>query len=197
MSIVTKTGDQGETSLMYHRRVSKSDPRIDTCGSIDELNAALGLARASLEDPIRRQQILNIQEQLIVLMGEVATLPEDMGRFERDGFQRISSVQTAGLDKIVAEIESQKLTFKGWALPGDSIPSAALDLARTTCRRAERSVRHLQEDHLISNPEILVFLNRLSDALWLLARAVEKSLASSSDSGVSRAVAMKGMNNPA
>ena len=80
----------------------------------------------------------------------------------------------AKLDDIVAFIESQKVSFKGWATPGGNLSAAALDLARTICRRAERRVYELQEQRQVDNPSILIYLNRLSDALWLLARWAER-----------------------
>ena len=86
-----------------------------------------------------------------------------------------------GDDKLVQEIEGQKVSFHGWATPGDSLSSAALDVARTTCRRAERRICALQETNQLQNPEIIIYLNRLSDALWLLARWVETELTKSPD----------------
>src|SRR5437660_10814024 len=87
MSIVTKTGDKGETSLMYGRRVSKNDPRVEAYGAVDELTAALGLARAASDDKFVTEQILAVQEDLINVRGEVATLPEDRQRYVKDGVQ--------------------------------------------------------------------------------------------------------------
>ena len=108
-------------------------------------------------------------------MGELATLPDDVPRYFTDGFSRITPELTAKLDDLVQTIERQKISFRGWALPGDSLNSAALDQARTACRRAERRVCALQESGQLQNPEILIYLNRLSDALWLLARWVESN----------------------
>src|ERR1043166_3596178 len=86
MSIVTRTGDSGATGLMFNRRVSKSDLRIDACGAVDELNAALGLARASAEEPLIRENVLAMQKDLVTLMGELGTLPEDLSRYIQAGF---------------------------------------------------------------------------------------------------------------
>ena len=175
MSIATKTGDSGTTALMYNRRVPKNHPRIEACGTIDELNAAVGLARATASDDYVRQQLLPIQRDLIALMGELATLHEDLARYAKDGFVRVTPEIVTKLDQIVAFIESKKISFKGWATPGENAGSAALDLARTICRRAERRVYELQEQRQVDNPSILVYLNRLSDALWLLARWAERA----------------------
>ena len=173
MSIVTKTGDAGTTGLMYGRRVSKNHPRIEAVGAIDELNAALGLARATATENFVRENIFWIQKTLVDLMGETGVWPEDLPRYAKDGFTLITPELTARLEKLVKEIESQNISFKGWATPGATQHSAALDVARTTCRRAERRVFDLQEAGELKNAEILIFLNRLSDLLWLLARWTE------------------------
>jgi cob(I)alamin adenosyltransferase len=174
MSIVTKTGDDGSTGLMYNRRVSKCDPRVVAYGTVDELNAALGLARASARQPFVSDRLLEMQTALVVLMGELAVQPEDLPRYVRDGFARVTPEMTAKLDGVVKEVEAQNISFKGWATPGANPGAATLDVARVVCRRAERRVCALQEMRQLPNSEILVFLNRLSDALWLLARQAEK-----------------------
>src|SRR6266567_8262008 len=140
MSIVTKTGDSGATALMYNRRVSKCHPRVEAYGAVDELNAALGLARASATDDFIRHPLLSIQKDLVVLMGELATAVEDLPRYVKDGYSLVTTDMTAKLEVVVKDIEAQKITYKGWATPGATLNSAALDVARTTCRRAERLV---------------------------------------------------------
>jgi cob(I)alamin adenosyltransferase len=177
MSIATKTGDQGTTGLMYNRRVSKCHPRVEAYGCVDELNAALGLARASAAQyEFVHGAILAVQKDLVALMGELATAVEDLPRYQKDGYPMFKSDMTAKLDGWVKEIEAQKITYKGWATPGASVASAALDVARTVCRRAERRVCALQESGQLQNPEIIVYLNRLADTLWLFARWVESQL---------------------
>ena len=176
MSIVTKRGDRGTTALMYNRQVSKCHPRVEACGAVDELNAALGLARATPEADSMREHLAPIQKDLVVLMGELATAAEDSPRYVKDGYGRVTADMTARLDCQVAEIEAAKVPAKGWATPGANAVSAALDLARAVCRRAERRVCALQETGQLQNPEILVYLNRLSDLLWLFARRVEAKL---------------------
>lgn len=173
MSIATKTGDRGSTGLMYNRRVSKSHPRVEAYGSVDELNAALGMARASAAHDFIRHNLFLIQKDLVVLMGELATGMEDLARYAKDGFLLVGSEMTEKLDKLIQEIEAQNISYKGWATPGATLHSATLDLARTACRRAERRACGLMEINELSNPEIIVYLNRLSDLLWLFARWVE------------------------
>jgi cob(I)alamin adenosyltransferase len=173
MSIVTKTGDQGTTALMYGRRVLKCHPRVEAYGAVDELNSALGLARATAEHDFVRTNLLPIHADLIVLMGELAVATEDLERYTRDGYGLVAPERTAKLEALVREIEAQKISMKGWATPGATVHAAALDVARATCRRAERHVCRLQEAGDLKNPEIIVYLNRLADLLWLFARWVE------------------------
>jgi len=173
MSIVTKTGDQGTTVLMYNRRVSKCDSRVEAYGAVDELNAVIGLARATAEHDLVREHLLAVQQDLVLLMGELATAPEDLPRYVKDGYSLVTSALTARVEGLVREIEAANVISKGWATPGASLPSAALDIARTVCRRAERRACALQDGGQLHNAEIIVYLNRLSDLLWLLARSAE------------------------
>lgn len=174
MSIVTRTGDQGTTALMYGRRVSKCHPRVEAYGCVDELNTALGVARASAGHDFLRDNLVLIQRDLVTLMGELATAVEDLPRYVKDGYHLVTPAMTQKLEALVKEIEAQNVSFKGWATPGACANSAALDVARTVCRRAERRVCALQEADQLQNSEIIIYLNRLADLLWLLARWVEK-----------------------
>jgi cob(I)alamin adenosyltransferase len=176
MSIVTKTGDKGETSLMYGRRVPKDDPRVDAYGCVDEVNAALGFSRALSQNQFICDQILAVQKDLIVVMGELATVPEDRQRYVAEGFQLTSRSMVERLTGVIVDLEKDPSLYpKDWVIPGGNPPSAALDLARTTCRRAERRVATLVEEKKDFNPEILRYLNRLSDLCWVLARYTEKT----------------------
>ena len=171
LSIVTKTGDKGETSLMYGRRVPKNDPRVDAYGCVDELMTALGLAHAMCEDKFVSEQIFATQKDLIVVMGELATAPEDRQRYVKDGFPLTSAAMVDRVTGVIVDLEKYNSLYpKDWVIPGANASSAALDVARTGCRRAERRVSDLKE----KNPEILRYLNRLSDLCWILARHVEK-----------------------
>ncbi len=173
MSIVTQTGDKGMTALMYGRRVSKCHPRVEAYGCVDELNTALGVARASAQHDFISANLLVIQKDLVSVMGELATAVEDLPRYIKDGYSLVTSLFTHKLDALVKEIEAQSVSFKGWATPGSCLNSAALDVARTVCRRAERRVCALQETEQLHNAEIIIYLNRLADLLWLMARWVE------------------------
>lgn len=177
MSIATKTGDNGTTALMYGRRVPKNHPRVEAYGSVDELNAALGLARATAEHDFVRTNLLVIQKDLVILMGELAVANEDLERYVKGGFSLVKPAITAKLDGLIKKIEAQNVSFKGWATPGATHNSAALDVARTVCRHAERRVCDLQAAGEFKNEEIIIFLNRLSDLLWLFARWVETQAA--------------------
>ena len=174
MSIATKTGDEGETSLMYGRRVPKTDSRVDAYGCIDELNSALGLARASAGDSFLAERILAIQKELVVVMGELATAGEDMDRYRKDGFQQTDTAMTDRLTGVVDDLENRLGKFKHWSVPGATVGSAALEFARTVCRRAERRVALLMAEDSNFNREILRYLNRLSDVCWLMARYAEQ-----------------------
>lgn len=160
---------------MYGRRVPKTDPRVDAYGCVDELNAALGLVRVTATDPFIAEHVLAIQKELILVMGELATAKEDLPRYISDGYQLTTAAMVDRLTGVIDELEKdQLLHFKGWAIPGSVMVSAALDIARTTCRRAERRVVGLAAESGDNNPETLRYLNRLSDLCWLLGRYAEK-----------------------
>jgi cob(I)alamin adenosyltransferase len=129
------------------------------------------MARAVTRHAVIGERVLAVQKQLVILMGELATLPEDLERYRKDGYSQVTAEMTGQLEEGVKVIEAQKVSFSGWATPGATADAAALDLARTICRRAERRICDLET----VNPEILVFLNRLSDLLWLMARWAESA----------------------
>lgn len=174
MSIVTKTGDDGTTGLMYNRRVPKTSPRVEAYGSVDELNSALGLARANHGDPTTAERLLKIQRELVLLMGQLATATEDQERYAKDGYERISNSHIAALEDWVKSLEAAGSTIRGWAMPGGNMTGATLDLARSICRRAERHCWHLHASGDLSHKDPLIYLNRLADLLWLLGREAEK-----------------------
>jgi cob(I)alamin adenosyltransferase len=175
MSIVTKTGDKGETSLMYGRRLSKADARVDAYGCVDEVTAALGLARSISTDNFVSDQIFSAQKDLIIVMGELATARADRERYIKDGFQLTTAEMVDRLTGLISDLERDKSLYpRDWVIPGKTKISAALDLARVTCRRAERHIAAFTLAEKDVNPEILRYLNRLSDFCWILARYAEK-----------------------
>lgn len=175
MSITTGKGDDGTTVLMFNRRVPKWHPNVEACGAVDELNAALGVVRAFCKDNKVKEQIFSIQNDLIGLMGELATLEEDIELYRSSGFKTLKKEDAERLHNWINEYSKEIERMQGWAIPGESNVSAFLDVARTTCRRAERIVCFLKKEIKNFNPSIIVYLNRLSDLLWLMARHIEKN----------------------
>jgi cob(I)alamin adenosyltransferase len=177
MSITTRRGDTGDTDLLFGCRVQKDYPRIEAIGCVDELNAALGLVRLTAQHEITQRETPQVQQTLIALMGELATPVGQEERYAETHPQRITQETVAHLDALVQELETAgALKFKGWALPGEggSLSGAHCDVARTVCRRAERMVVALHgTPEAVPNPEIVRYLNRLSDVLWLMARIEE------------------------
>ncbi|MDZ4402591.1 cob(I)yrinic acid a,c-diamide adenosyltransferase [Prosthecobacter sp.] len=178
MSIATRKGDQGQTDLLFGCRLAKSHPRVHALGAVDELNAALGPLRIAAARTETKEIVPQVQRWLIGLMGELATPPGAETRYAETHPDRISTPNVLWLDDRVAKLEAGgALKFQGWALPGEAgvMSGAYADLARVACRRAERSVIDLQgTPDGVPNEEIIRFLNRLSDVLWLLARWEEQ-----------------------
>jgi len=178
MSIATKTGDKGTTALMFGKRVAKTHIRVEAYGTVDELNSVLGIARASGLEPFIAEAIFSIQKELVVLMGELAVAHEDRERYEKAGYGFVQASMVDRLTALVDDLEkNHQISFKHWATPGATPGAAALDLARTVCRRAERRVVEISEKGEDVNPEIVRYLNRLSDLCWLYARFIETKLA--------------------
>lgn len=172
MSIITGRGDSGETDLLFGKRIAKTSLRIEALGNVDELNAALGLARAAATNPDWIALIDTLQERLIGLMGQLAHLPEDEALYLEKSYAMITQEH---LDWVTAEahrFEAQGIKFTGWAKPGaeGSLARAGIDLARSVSRRAERSVLTLHESGEPVPQVVRLFFNRLSDLLWILAR---------------------------
>ncbi len=178
MSITTKRGDKGSTDLLFGQCVLKNHPRIHTLGAVDELNAALGLVRVTAKTEIVLGNVPKFQLELIALMGELATPCGEEDHYAKTHPQRIDVGCVERLDALVKALEAQgALKFEGWALPGagGSFGGAHCDVARTICRRAERTVMDLYgTENVVPNAEIVRYLNRLSDVLWLMARVEEK-----------------------
>jgi cob(I)alamin adenosyltransferase len=167
--VTTRTGDSGDTSLFGKDRVRKTDPRIEAVGDLDEAQAALGLARAALRGR-DRETVLALQRGLYLAMAEVATPPAGLRRLRA----RIDDAAIAELDALVEGLRERAAVEGRFVVPGEDGASAALDLARTVARRAERRVVGLTDRKIIASAELLQWLNRVSDVLFLLARAVEQ-----------------------
>ena len=168
MSIITKRGDDGETDAMYGGRLSKNAPGVVACGDVDELNAALGMLRVSDVPAEMVTQIDTVQGHLVALMGLLSVPPQKRDKYLADGFPTIGKEEVAWLEEIAVEMPRD---LGGWARPGASggEPAARMDMARTICRRAERSAWMVED----VSQDACRFLNRLSDILWLWAREIE------------------------
>lgn len=167
--VTTRTGDRGETSLFGKDRVRKTDPRIDALGDLDEAQAALGVARATMRGR-EKATVLELQRALYVAMAEVATPKRDLARLRA----RIDASAVHELDELVERLRKRANVEGRFVVPGEDGASASLDLARTIARRAERSVIRLVDARTIAGEHLVPWLNRLSDVLFLLARVVEE-----------------------
>lgn len=183
-AVATLKGDDGTTGLLYGGvRIGKDDPRTEAYGTIDEAIAALGLARANLGVKNRigtlpaglgglAAMILRIQRELFVVGAELATNPEAWDRLE-DGRTRVSEGMVRDLERDLVELERHIEMPKEFVVPGETATSAALELARTILRRAERRAVALGRDGLVPGANLIPYLNRLADLVWVLARAAE------------------------
>jgi len=169
MKIYTKTGDDGETGLFGGPRVRKDAPRIEAYGAVDELNAVLGLARAETLPPDVDVLLASIQNGLFDLGAELAT-PEPA----KMGVGTVGESQIAKLETAIDHYEATLPSLKQFVLPGGSRAAAALHIGRTVCRRAERRAIALAAVEPISS-QLIIYLNRLSDLLFVLARAANQS----------------------
>jgi cob(I)alamin adenosyltransferase len=167
--VTTGTGDAGYTSLLGEQRVPKYDVRPDTFGTVDEATSALGLARAATADQRIRDVILHMQRDLYVLMAELATPPENLAAVG----MRMTADHVAWLERTEEELKAEVAIANKFVIPGDSLDGAALDLARTIIRRAERMTAKLMHEGIIANAESVRYLNRLSDVVFILARDLE------------------------
>ena len=186
-AVATRRGDDGTTGLLFGgERVAKDDPRTEAYGTIDEAVAALGLARAEIGrgGAIRVAAgdlgaiLLDIQRQLFAAAAELATQPAAVDR-QVDGVSRVSASMVAATDEMLRVSEGAIVMPTEFVVPGETIVSAALEVARTIVRRAERRAVTLGSEGLIPGAHLLPYLNRLADLLWVLARAAEQAEARS------------------
>jgi cob(I)alamin adenosyltransferase len=168
MSIATKRGDGGQTSLPGGRRVSKSDLRIECYGAIDELISQLGFARSICQHADVSGRVKEIQHDLFRVAAAIGT-PEDAAARPPE----ITQSMVDALEQEVHRIEEMPGILGDWSLPGELAESAAFEVARTVCRRAERLVVQLADSSGLQSKQVLPYLNRLSDLLWLMGRLVE------------------------
>lgn len=167
MKIYTKTGDAGETSLFDNTRVSKADSRVDAYGEVDELNACLGAAHAAGLDPDLSLALQDIQKELFAVGARLADPSSRIsGRVTKAA---VTDADVARLEQTIDRLETELPPLRRFILPGGSPAGALLHLARTVCRRAERRVIALGAQAV--DPIVVVYLNRLSDLLFVMARA--------------------------
>jgi cob(I)alamin adenosyltransferase len=185
-AVATTRGDDGTTGLLYGGdRIGKDDPRAEAYGTVDEAVAALGLARANLG--VKRRigtlgptlggmdaLILRFQRELFVVGAELATNPDAWDRL-KDGVTRVSEQMVRDAEATLLELEASIDMPTEFVVPGETVTSAALELARTILRRAERRAVALSRDGLVPGPHLIPYLNRLADLVWVLARAAERA----------------------
>jgi cob(I)alamin adenosyltransferase len=169
MSIATKHGDKGKTGLIGGDRVSKADLRVEAYGTIDELTSLMGFARSICDDAEVRELTKTIQRELFVVSGAVANPLSN----EATPNTYVTPSMVESLTTHVDRIEAIEGILSDWSLPGEHAAAAAYDVARTVCRRAERAVVRLSEQGGAVGEQVIPYLNRLSDLLWLLGRLLE------------------------
>jgi cob(I)alamin adenosyltransferase len=168
MSIATTRGDRGETGLAGGIRISKADLRVESYGTVDELNTVLGFARSICQNPEIKEWTETIQRTLFRLGSALATPPESKKKPPV-----ISAEDVAMLTELVHKIEAIEGVLSDWSLPGAHTESAAYEVARTVCRRAERNAIRFIESGGVVQAEVIAYLNRLSDVIWLFGRLIE------------------------
>ena len=168
-SITTKVGDRGTTRLFSGEEVSKNSPRLEAYGDIDELVALLGIARFHAKKIETKDALLNIQRLLFVVASELATTSQKLLKLPH----RVDEIMLKGLDDKRSQLEAQTKIPNGFVIPGNSLETAHIEHARTVARRCERKIASLLEKKVIENTVVLVWFNRLSDYLYLLARQEE------------------------
>ncbi len=168
MSIATTRGDGGQTGLAGGIRISKADLRVEAYGTVDELNSTLGFARSICTDAEISAWTEEIQRTLFRVGSALATPPES-----KKTPPTITAEDVAALTKLVHQIEATEGILSDWSLPGAHTEASAYDVARTVCRRAERNAVRLASSGVEVKPEILAYLNRLSDVIWLFGRLIE------------------------
>jgi cob(I)alamin adenosyltransferase len=168
--VTTRTGDGGETSLFGKDRVRKTDPRVGALGDLDETQAVMGVARSLAPRSSLGRELLELQRGLYLAMAEVATPRADLGRLK----ERLDGAAVARLDQVLETLKKTTPIEGRFVIPGENRLAASLDHARTVARRAERQVVECVDAGLVAGDDLLPWLNRLSDLLFVLARASER-----------------------
>lgn len=171
MRIYTRTGDDGSTGLLYGGRISKADPMAEAYGCVDEAVAALGLARALALDPGTAAEILDLQRELFVAGADLATNPDERHKL-KPGVSLVTAEMVEALESSIDRMVQEQPLPQEFIVPGANPSSAALDVARTAVRRAERRAVALRTEGGTVSEDVLRYLNRLSDLLFVLARRV-------------------------
>ena len=175
MKIYTKSGDQGDTSLLFGGRVSKTDSRCEAYGATDTAVSAMGLARALCENEWVKKRLLTIQREMFIVGSELATDPSQYSTL-KEKFSVVTANMVTQLEHYIDKINEQIDLPSAFIVPGSSAGSAALDLARGLVRESERRVVVLDQENKLKTKEILRYLNRMSDLLFMLARLEDKDL---------------------
>lgn len=172
MRIYTKKGDDGTTGLLYGGRVGKDDVRTEVYGTLDEVVSALGLARgAGLSERVEAI-VVRLQREMFVVGAQLATAPENQSKLE-EGVSKVTPAMTRQAEADIDSLLEEHPLPQEFILPGETLSSAGLDVARSTIRRAERQAVAMARQEMIPDPEILRYLNRISDLLFVLARYEE------------------------
>ncbi len=173
-SIATKKGDGGETSLAGGVRVSKSSLRVEAYGTVDELTSAMGFARSICEDRDLCERTKLIQRELFQIGAALATPARTVSPESTKGPEPVTSEMVEALTAQVHEFEALEGKLSDWSVSGEHTSGAAFDVARTVCRRAERCIVRLMENGESVAPNVVAYINRLSDLLWLFGRKLER-----------------------
>ena len=169
--MATRTGDGGETSLFSKDRVRKSDPRIEALGDLDEAQSVIGVARSMAPRSSLGRELMALQKELYLAMAEVATPVADLGRLK----ERLDGAAVARLERVLETVKRTTPIEGRFVIPGDNKISASLDQARTVVRRAERRVVECVDAGYVRGEDLLPWLNRVSDVLFVLARSVDQA----------------------
>ncbi len=173
--VYTRSGDDGDTGLLYGGRISKSDLLTEAYGTVDEMVSIMGLARSISQSDKVKQTLIVLQKQLFQIGSELATLPQNHAELEKN-LGMISKRMVEDLENMIDEFKSEVELPAAFIVPGASTVSAYIDVARAVCRRAERRIVELKNQNRLPNSQVLRYMNRLSDLLFVMARYEDREL---------------------